>query len=184
MVTNKDSIKKLLEKGIAGDAIREIVEDNIEIDDIQYDGINVVTASIMANVGVEKKLGLIEEIGRHVTNDAFSRLMKHKFISLHPEKAHALMRQGIQITPAIEEKYSEEFDIFDFIFPYLPLSLGSDILKYAVEKKGLTLTIDEIERMKACAGKRRNYSEKEIDEVFDSIQFDSGKNNDRTRKNQ
>ena len=120
---NIDILKPLFEEGDLKKSIELAEASRKALFDINADGMNLVTASILADVPSVEKLNLIQKTGSLFSSQEYCELLNQKLFILAPEERDRLKSQGDVITPEIISKESKWYNIFEAAFPWLPLSI-------------------------------------------------------------
>ena len=129
---------------------------------------NIVTASILADIPSVRKIGLIQKVGSLFSSKEYCELLNQKLFTLPPEERNKLKDQGVELTRENTIRYSEWYNIFEIAFPWLPLSIFEDFAVYLRDEKKLILDEDTINIVKENFLNSKRYSERELFEFFAS----------------
>ena len=168
---NEEILKPLLEKGDI-DATVTLAEDaNKKLETVISEGMNIVTASILADVPSVEKTALIQKVGSLFSAKEYCELLNKKIFTISPERRERLRAQGIELTKENMIQYFEWYNIFEVAFPWLPLSVFEDFVVYLKTDKKLVLDKETIEQVKENFLASKRYSERELDKLFSSSIF-------------
>lgn len=165
---NADILRPLLEKGDLKKTLEFAKADNKNIFDVRAEGLNFVTASILADISAVHKTSLIRKTGALFTSEEYCELLNQKVFTIAPERRSRLKDQGVILTPENSVQYSEWFNIFQIAFPWLPLSVFEDFVSYLHDDKGLMLDNETVELVRTNFSNSKRYSERELEKLFDS----------------
>ena len=135
---------------------------------LDLDGLNLVTASVLAAIPEVNKLALVRRVGELVPDCRYADLFSMPFRALHPQRAKELEALGFVLDEAAARAYAEPWDLYDLLFSTLPLDLGSDILSYALGR-GLRPSREDLSRLKSCAAGHGSHSPREVDARFGEV---------------
>lgn len=167
----EEILRPLLKKGDLKQTIELAEIEQIQLIDIEFDGVNIVTASILAQVTPLEKMDLIRNVGALFSADEYCDLLNKKIFTLHPQREEELKDEGISLTEENIRKYSDWYSVFSIGFPPLPLSILEDIATYIHDEKKLILDDDTVETLHSNYLLSRKYSEREIEMFFDAPLF-------------
>ncbi|MEL3907649.1 MAG: hypothetical protein P1P64_01385 [Treponemataceae bacterium] len=170
---NIEILRPLLEKGDLKKTIDLAESNNKELFDVRSEGMNLVTASILADISSIYKTALIREVGALFSPEEYCELLNQKVFTIAPEKRGRLKDQGVILSPDTAVQYSEWFNIFEIAFPWLPLSVFEDFVIYLHDDKGLMLDKESIGVVHENFLASKRYSERELETVFSSDYFKS-----------
>lgn len=160
----KRMIDLILLHGNVSTFFKEINLKNAKIQDIIYDGVNAVTASLAANLPHEKLFSLVKSISENiVSNKIYFALLNEKVFTILPGEAAELQKQGLLKSPDDAKKYSKYYDIFDIFVPTHPLPVIVDIFDY-LYKRGYRFPREKILHFKELLLHR--HCKIELDIVF------------------
>ncbi|MEL3903817.1 MAG: hypothetical protein P1P63_01695 [Treponemataceae bacterium] len=168
---NGEILRPLLEKGDLKKTISMAEEDNKNLFYVRSEGMNMVTASILADISSVHKTALIRETGALFSPEEYCELLNQKVFTIAPEKRTRLKEQGVILSPENSVQYSEWFNIFEIAFPWLPLSIFEDFVTYLHDDKSLMLDKESIETVRENFTNSKRYSERELEQVFESEFF-------------
>lgn len=169
---NIDILKPLLEKGLLKESLALAEEEGLAVNQIIHEGLNFVTASILADVPSVEKTELIRKTGAFFSAEDYCTLLNEKIFTVHPETRDRLKDQGVTLTEENAKQYSNWYNIFDIAFPWLPLSVFEDLVVYLREEKRLVLDRETRELVKDNFLSSKRYSERELDRFFELPIFD------------
>lgn len=168
---NAEILRPLLEKGDLNKTLDFAEAENKNIFDVRAEGLNLVTASILADISAVYKTPLIRKVGALFSPEEYCELLNQKVFTIAPEKRTRLKDQGVILTPENAVQYSEWFNIFEIAFPWLPLSVFEDFVSYLYDDKSLMLDKETIELVHDNFVNSKRYSERELEELFRSELF-------------
>lgn len=168
---NAEILRPLLEKGALNKTLELAEAEKKNVFDIRSEGLNLVTASILADISAIYKTALIRRVGALFTPEEYCELLNQKVFTIAPEKRSRLKDQGVILTPENSVQYSEWFNIFEIAFPWLPLSIFEDFIAYLHDDKNLMLDKETIELVHENFINSKRYSERELEELFNSELF-------------
>ncbi|MGP1593728.1 MAG: hypothetical protein ACTTH8_00545 [Treponema sp.] len=169
---NIDILKPLLEKGLLKDSLALAESEGRELLDVTHDGLNFVTASILADIPSVEKTDLIKKTGAFFSTQDYCSLLNEKIFTVHPETRERLKAQGVILTEENIKQYSNWHNIFEIAFPWLPLSVFEDLVVYLREEKRLILDKETRELVKENFINSKRYSERELKQFFKLPIFD------------
>lgn len=161
-------LRPLLEKGDIKQTIALAEAENKSLFEISYDGMNLVTASILADIPSVYKMLLIQKVGALFSSQEYCELLNQKMFTIHPTERERLKFQGVPIIKENILPYCEWVTIFEIAFPWLPLSVFEDFAVYLRDEKKLILDDETIELIKENFIASKRYSERELEELFAS----------------
>lgn len=164
-------LRPLLEKGDLKTTIDLAETNNKKLFDVRSEGMNFVTASILADISSIDKTALIREVGALFAPEEYCELLNQKVFTIAPEKRARLKDQGVMISPDTAVQYSEWFNVFEIAFPWLPLSVFEDFVVYLHDDKGLMLDKETIQTVHENFLASKRYSERELESVFGTDYF-------------
>ncbi len=170
---NAGILQPLLEKGDLKQTIELAEIEHRELIDIYSEGMNIVTASILADIPPVHKMPLIRKVGGLFPSEEYCSLLNQKLFTLRPEARDKLTFQGVVITKESILPYCDWFNIFEIAFPWLPLSVFEDFVVYLREDKKLVLDKETIETVRENFENCKKYRERELESFFSSNIFDS-----------
>lgn len=165
---NAEILRALLEKGDLKKTLELAEADHKKLCDVRAEGLNLVTASILADISSIYKTDLIRKVGALFSSAEYCELLNQKVFTIAPEKRSRLKDQGVVLTPENSVQYSEWFNIFEIAFPWLPLSVFEDFVTYLHDDKSLVLDKESIDMVHDNFVASRRYSERELEQVFQS----------------
>ena len=169
---NIDILKPLLEKGLLKDSLALAESEELELLQVTHDGLNFVTASILADIPSVEKTDLIRKTGAFFSAQDYCSLLNEKIFTVHPETRERLKAQGVILTEENIKQYSNWYNIFEIAFPWLPLSVFEDLVVYLREEKRLILDKETRELVKENFINSKRYSERELKQFFKLPIFD------------
>lgn len=169
---NIDILKPLLEKGLLKDSLTLAESEKCELIQVTHDGLNFVTASILADIPSVEKTDLIKKTGAFFSAQDYCSLLNEKIFTVHPETRERLKAQGVILTEENIKQYSNWYNIFEIAFPWLPLSVFEDLVVYLREEKRLILDKETRELVKENFMNSKRYSERELKQFFKLPIFD------------
>jgi uncharacterized protein TP_0941 len=161
-------LKPLLEKGDLDQCLELAKQDNKRLTDVISEGMNIVTASILADIPSVEKTSLIQKTGALFSATEYCDLLNKKIFTITPERRERLRSQGIELTKENMAQYFDWYNIFEVAFPWLPLSVFEDFVVYLREDKKLELDKETMEQVKENFLSSKKYSERELDKFFSS----------------
>lgn len=167
-----DILKPLLEKGLLKESLALAESEGIELNKVAHEGLNFVTASILADVPSVEKTELIRRTGAFFSAQDYCSLLNEKIFTVHPETRDRLKDQGVTLNEENYKQYSNWHNIFEIAFPWLPLSVFEDLVVYLREEKRLVLDKDTRELVKDNFLTSKRYSERELNRFFELPIFD------------
>ena len=168
-----DILKPLLEKGLLKESLTLAESEGKELSKISQEGLNFVTASILADVPSVEKTELIRKTGAFFSAEDYCNLLNEKVFTIHPVTRDRLKDQGVLLTDENMKQYYAWYNIFDIAFPWLPLSVFEDLVVYLRDEKRLVLDKETRELVKENFLNSKRYSERELDRLFESPIFDN-----------
>jgi len=168
-----DILKPLLEKGLLKESLTLAESEGKELSKISQEGLNFVTASILADVPSVEKTELIRKTGAFFSAEDYCNLLNEKVFTIHPVTRDRLKDQGVLLTDENMKQYYAWYNIFDIAFPWLPLSVFEDLVVYLRDEKRLVLDKETRELVKENFLNSKRYSERELDRFFESPIFDN-----------
>ncbi len=168
---NAGILQPLLEKGDLKQTIELADIEHRELIDIHNEGMNIVTASLLADIPPVNKMSLIQRVGSLFSSEEYCELLNQKVFTLRPEQRDKLTFQGVKITKENILPYCDWFNIFEIAFPWLPLSIFEDFVIYLKEDKKLLLDADTLELVKENFENSKLYRERELENFFSSDIF-------------
>lgn len=168
-----DILKPLLEKGLLKESLTLAESEGKELSKISQEGLNFVTASILADVPSVEKTELIRKTGAFFSAEDYCNLLNEKVFTIHPVTRDRLKDQGALLTDENMKQYYAWYNIFDIAFPWLPLSVFEDLVVYLRDEKRLVLDKETRELVKENFLNSKRYSERELDRLFESSIFDN-----------
>ena len=163
-----DILKPLLEKGLLKDSLALAESEGIELSKVTHEGLNFVTASILADVPSVEKTELIRRTGAFFSAQDYCNLLNEKVFTIHPVTRDRLKDQGVLLSDDNMKQYYAWYNIFDISFPWLPLSVFEDLVVYLRDEKRLVLDKETRELVKENFLNSKRYSERELFEFFAS----------------
>ncbi len=170
-VDNAEILKPLLEKGDVKKTIDLAGLENKRLFEIYSDGMNFVTASILADIPSVYKISLIQKVGALFSSQEYCELLNQKVFTLRPEERERLTVQGLPPTKENTLPYCQWFNVFEIAFPWLPLSIFEDFVVYVRDQKKLILDEETIDIVKTNFQNSKKYTERELDKFFSSNIF-------------
>lgn len=167
-MNNDEILYPLLEKGDIKQTMEMVAAEKKKPFEIVSEGMNIVTASILADVPSVYKMDLIKKIGVLFSTQEYCELLNQKMFTLKPEERDKLKDQGITINKENTLPYCQWFNIFEIAFPWLPLSVFEDFAIYLRDEKKLILDEDTIDLVRENFTLSKRYSERELSHLFDS----------------
>ncbi len=169
---NDEILKPLLEKGDLDQCLALVKEANKKLTDVVSEGMNLVTASILADIPSVEKIDLIQRVGALFSTTEYCELLNKKIFTISPEKRERLRGQGLELIKENITQYFEWYNIFEIAFPWLPLSVFEDFVVYLKNDKKLELDKETVELVKEnFINSKKKYSERELDKFFSSSLF-------------
>ena len=168
-----DILKPLLEKGLLKESLALAESEGIELNKVTHEGLNFVTASILADVPSVEKTELIRRTGAFFSAEDYCNLLNEKVFTIHPVTRDRLKDQGVLLSDENMKQYYAWYNIFDIAFPWLPLSVFEDLVVYLRDEKRLVLDKETRELVKENFLNSKRYSERELDRLFESPIFDN-----------
>ncbi|MBQ7612070.1 MAG: hypothetical protein IJU92_03240 [Spirochaetaceae bacterium] len=168
---NAEILRPLLEKGDLRKTLDYAETEQKALFDIRSEGLNLVTASILADIASMYKTDLIRKVGALFSSAEYCELLNQKVFTIAPEKRSRLKDQGVILTPENSVQYSEWFNIFEIAFPWLPLSVFEDFVAYLHDDKSLMLDKESIDIVRENFTNSKRYSERELEQIFSSEYF-------------
>ena len=167
-MNNDEILFPLLEKGDIKQSIEMASFDNKKPFEVVSEGMNIVTASILADIPSVYKMDLIRKVGALFSTQEYCELLNQKMFTLRPEEREKLKDQGVLINKENILPYCQWFNIFEIAFPWLPLSVFEDFAIYLRDEKKLILDQETIETVRENFSTSKRYSERELSLLFDS----------------
>ncbi|PIE98708.1 MAG: hypothetical protein CR988_02080 [Treponema sp.] len=168
---NAEILRPLLYKGNLN-ATKDLAEaNNKNLFDVRADGMNIVTASILADISSMNKMELIRSAGALFSAEEYCELLNQKVFTIAPKKRARLKDQGVVLDTENSIQYSEWFNVFEIAFPWLPLSVFEDYAQYLYEDKHLALDKETIQIVHENFLDSKQYSERELEKLFESEFF-------------
>ncbi|MGP1414751.1 MAG: hypothetical protein ACTTJ6_02280 [Treponema sp.] len=168
---NEEILRPLLEKGDLEQTLEFVKMENKRLSDVINEGMNIVTASVLADIPSVEKSSLIQRVGTLFSTEEYCTLLNKKIFTISPEKRERLRSQGLDLVKENTAQYMEWYNIFDIAFPWLPLSVFEDFVIYLKNDKKLELDAETIEQVKENFLNSKRYSERELDKFFSSSLF-------------
>ena len=168
-----DILKPLLEKGLLKESLALAESEGMELNKVSHEGLNFVTASILADVPSVEKTELIRRTGAFFSAQDYCTLLNEKVFTIHPVTRDRLKDQGASLNDEDMKQYYAWYNIFDIAFPWLPLSVFEDLIVYLREEKRLVLDKETRELVKENFLNSKRYSERELNTLFESSIFDN-----------
>ena len=168
-----DILKPLLEKVLLKESLALAESEGIELNKVTHEGLNFVTASILADVPSVEKTELIRRTGAFFSAEDYCNLLNEKVFTIHPVTRDRLKDQGVLLSDENMKQYYAWYNIFDIAFPWLPLSVFEDLVVYLRDEKRLVLDKETRELVKENFLNSKRYSERELDRLFESPIFDN-----------
>ena len=168
-----DILKPLLEKGLLKESLALAESEGLELNKVNYEGLNFVTASILADVPSVEKTELIRKTGALFSAEDYCNLLNEKVFTIHPVTRDRLKDQGVSLTDESTKQDYAWYNIFDIAFPWLPLSVFEDLVVYLRDEKRLVLDKETRELGKENFLNSKRYSERELERLFESPMFDN-----------
>lgn len=165
-------LKPLLEKGLLQDSLALAESEGLELNKIQHEGLNFVTASILADIPSVEKTELIRKVGALFSAQDYCSLLNEKVLAIQPETRDRLKAQGVVLTDENIKQYYSWHNIFEIAFPWLPLSVFEDLVVYLRDEKRLVLDKETRTLVKENFLNSKRYSERELNAFFKSSIFD------------
>ena len=145
----------------------------MELNKINHEGLNFVTASILADVPSVEKTELIRKTGAFFSAQDYCNLLNEKVFTIHPVTRDRLKEQGVLLTDEEVKQHCAWYNIFEIAFPWLPLSVFEDLVVYLRDEKRLVLDKETRELVKENFLNSKRYSERELNTFFTSSIFDN-----------
>lgn len=161
----------LLEKGDLDKTVELAKTESKKLTDVVSDGMNIVTASVLADVPSVEKVALIQKTGVLFTANEYCDLLNKKIFTISPENRERLKNQGIELTKDNMVQFFDWYNVFEIAFPWLPLSVFEDFVVYLKTDKKLELDKETIEQVKENFLSSKRYSERELEKFFSSPLF-------------
>ena len=168
-----DILKPLLEKVLLKESLALAESEGIELNKVTHEGLNFVTAYILADVPSVEKTELIRRTGAFFSAEDYCNLLNEKVFTIHPVTRDRLKDQGVLLSDENMKQYYAWYNIFDIAFPWLPLSVFEDLVVYLRDEKRLVLDKETRELVKENFLNSKRYSERELDRLFESPIFDN-----------
>ena len=168
-----DILRPLLEKGLLKDSLLLAESAGVELVNVDQDGLNFVTASILADVPSVEKSELIRKTGAFFSAQTDCKLLNEKVFTIHPATRDRLKEQGVLLTDEEVRQHYALYNLFDIAFPWLPLSVFEDLVVYLRDEKRLVLDKETRELVKENFLNSKRYSERELNAFFKSPIFDN-----------
>jgi uncharacterized protein TP_0941 len=168
-----DILRPLLEKGLLKDSLLLAESAGVELVNVDQDGLNFVTASILADVPSVEKSELIRKTGAFFSAQDYCKLLNEKVFTIHPATRDRLKEQGVLLTDEEVRQHCALYNLFDIAFPWLPLSVFEDLVVYLRDEKRLVLDKETRELVKENFLNSKRYSERELNAFFKSPIFDN-----------
>ena len=168
-----DILKPLLEKGLLKESLALAESEGLELNKVSHEGLNFVTASILADVPSVEKTELIRKTGALFSAEDYCNLLNEKVFTIHPVTRDRLKDQGVSLTDESTKQDYAWYNIFDIAFPWLPLSGFEDLGDYLRDEKRLVLDKETRELVKENFLNSKRYSERELERLFESPMFDN-----------
>lgn len=168
---NEEILRPLLEKGDLEQTLEFVKMENKSLTEVVSEGMNIVTASILADIPSVEKTALIQKVGSLFSTEDYCALLNKKVFTISPEKRERLRTQGLDLVKENTAQYLEWYNVFDIAFPWLPLSVFEDFIGYLKNDKKLELDAETIEQVKENFLNSKRYSERELDKFFSSSLF-------------
>ncbi len=168
---NAEILKPLLEKGDIKKTVELIEKENKKLFEIRAEGMNLVTASLLADIPSVDKISLIQKVGALFSPQEYCELLNQKLFTLRPEDRDKLTVYGVKLTKENILPYCEWFNIFEIAFPWLPLSIFEDFVIFLRDHKKLLLDDETIEIVKTNFQNSKKYTDRELDSFFSSDIF-------------
>ena len=159
---NKEILTPLLEKGLLKDSLDLAEEAGVQLTEVTHDGLNFVTASILADVPSVEKTELIRKTGAFFSPQEYCTLLNVKVFTVPPETRDRLKEQGVLLTDENLQPHCGWYNIFEIAFPWLPLSVFEDLVVYLRDEKRLVLDKETRELVKENFLNSKRYSEREL----------------------
>jgi len=166
-------LKPLLEKGLLKESLALAESEGVELNKVSHEGLNFVTASILADVPSVEKTELIRRTGAFFSAEDYCTLLNEKVFTIHPVTRDRLKDQGVLLSDDNMKQYYAWYNIFDISFPWLPLSVFEDLVVYLRDEKRLVLDKETRELVKENFINSKRYSERELNTLFESSVFDN-----------
>ena len=168
---NGEILRPLLEKGDLKKSVEFAEAEKKNLFYVRSEGMNFVTAAILADISSVHKTALIREVGVLFSSEEYCELLNQKVFTIAPEKRTRLKEQGVILSPENSVQYSEWFNVFEIAFPWLPLSIFEDFVAYLHDDKSLMLDKESIDIVRENFINSKRYSERELERVFDTEYF-------------
>ncbi|EFW38066.1 hypothetical protein [Treponema phagedenis] len=164
-------LRPLFEKGDLKQSIALAAVEHQDLETVQHEGLNFITASILADVPTIKKMDLIKKTGALFGSKDYCDLLNQKVFTIHPAKRDILREQKVLLTDESIKPHYAWYNIFDIAFPWLPLSIFEDFVVYLHDDKGLVLDKETVNIVKENFTNSKRYSERELETCFNSSLF-------------
>ncbi len=161
-------LKPLLEKGDLDQTVELAKQENKKLTEVVVDGMNIVTASILADIPSVEKTDLIQKTASLFSAEEYCELLNKKIFTISPEKRERLKSQGTELTKENMVQSFDWYNIFEIAFPWLPLSVFEDFIVYLRAEKKLELDKETMEEVKENFLSSKKYSERELEKFFSS----------------
>ena len=168
---NADILKPLFEEGDLKQTIELAEAEQKKLFDINSNGMNLVTASVLANIPSVNKLDLIQKTDSLFSSKEYCELLNQKVLTITPEERERLKEQGSNSAQEITVSEAGWYNIFEIAFPWLPLSIFEDFVIYLRDEKKLILDKETIETVRENFLATKKYSERELNALFSSNVF-------------
>ncbi len=165
-------LQPLFEKGLLKESIERAELANIPLKDVASEGMNFVTAALLADTPSVAKPDLIRKTGALFSPEEYCELLNDNIFTIHPETRDKLREQGVVLNYDNMRQYSNWYNLFDIAFPWLPLSVFEDFVIYMREEKKLVLDRETCELVKENFLNSKRYSERELTTFFEQPIFD------------
>lgn len=132
-------LRPLLEKGELKQSVERAQRARYVLYEVQDQGLNFVTASVLADVSAVEKMGLIRRTGKLFSDQEYCDLLNQKVFTVHPDMRGSLKEQGVAFASVEARAYGHWYGIFEVAFPWLPLSVFEDFVLYLRDTKSLSL---------------------------------------------
>ncbi len=162
----------LFEKGLLKESMDLAEQQGLAFKDVAYEGMNFVTAALLADVPSVDKPDLIRSTGALFSSQEYCSLLNENVFTIHPETRDKLKEQGVVLTNENIREYSNWYNIFDIAFPWLPLSVFEDFVLYMREEKNLVIDKETCTLVKENFLNSKRYSERELNAFFEQPIFD------------
>ena len=165
-------LKPLFEKGLLKESVDLAESEKIPLPQVRHEGLNFVTASILADIPSVEKTELIRKTGAFFSAQDYCELLNEKVFTVHPETRDQLKERGVLLTEENMKQYCNWYNIFDLAFPWLPLSVFEDLVTYLRDEKKLVLDKETRLSVKESFLNTKRYSERELNAFFRLPIFD------------